>query len=441
MSAAGPRQQDAPWWAALPPVSVRVPCGSGTHQLRWEQGRLIAADHPDAEAELVLAALGGDRAECIELTEAWGARSDDLEVLAVGPRSDADELTVTRDEIDRLRLSGQGWLARGQNRMMPGQGGAVFRSAGGTALIGPGNAGFSLLAYARGLLGGQHRRIARAAAIRRQATSGGYVRAGQRLVSSAGQGPSSSAGQHPPSGAGQRRASGAASAAASSFTVLSYFAAGTNPADREFERARARQAELLALLTLGPELALRLTATVAAAWADGGSRAGDGATHRPALVAALAGRLAPAAAAWLGIGPDQVEVTLHEDPQYKDPQYKDPQHSGALHFGAGWGELAMTGSGSDRKLRAALPAAWLASVWAAGLAVVGGHLIVAVREAAWPEVTVLGVREPGADPVILKVRATPRGWVESTGVSESSVGGPDGRQHSDGGAISGDEGS
>ena len=150
--------------------------------------------------------------------------------------------------------------------------------------------------------------------------------------------------------------------------------------------AHIRQAELLGLLALGPELALRLCGTVAAAWADGGSRAGD----RPALVAALAGRLAPAAQSWLGIDPDQVEVTLHED--------------------AGWGQLAVTGSGSDRKLRAALPAGWLASVWAAGLAVPGGHLIVAIKEAAWPQATVLGVREPGADPVILKVHAVGDGW-------------------------------
>jgi len=400
-------------------VSVRVPCGSGTHQLRWEQGRLIAADHPDAEAELVLAALGGDRAECIELTEAWGGRSDDLEVLAVGPRSAADELTITRDEIDRLRLSGPGWFVRaGTGGTMRGPSWMAFPSGRGTGPRGPGSTGFWPAAYARGLLGGRYRLFTRAAAMRRQAA---YSRAGQRLASSVNVSRSAptSAALISAGGQGVRRG-----------------VVRGNPAGQEFQRGRARQAELLSLLTLGPEVALRLTATVAAAWADGGSRAGDRATQRPALVAALAGRLAPAAAAWLGIGPDQVEVTLHED-----PQYKDPQHSGALHFGAGWGELAMTGSGSDRKLRAALPAAWLASVWAAGLAVVGGHLIVAVREAAWPEVTVLGVREPGADPVILKVRATARGWVESTGVSESSVGGPDGRQHSDGGAISGDEGS
>ena len=404
MNTAGPGSTSPPWWAALPPVSVRVPCGSGTHQLRWEQGRLIAADHPDAEAELVLAALGGDRAECIELTEAWGGRSDDLEVLAVGPRSAADELTITRDEIDRLRLSGPGWFVRaGTGGTMRGPSWMAFPSGRGTGPRGPGSTGFWPAAYARGLLGGRYRLFTRAAAMRRQAA---YSRAGQRLASSVNVSRSAptSAALISAGGQGVRRG-----------------VVRGNPAGQEFQRGRARQAELLSLLTLGPEVALRLTATVAAAWADGGSRAGDRATQRPALVAALAGRLAPAAAAWLGIGPDQVEVTLHS--------------------GAGWGHQAMTGSGSDRKLRAALPAGWLASVWAAGLAFVGGHLVVAIQEAAWPEVTVLGVREPGTDPVILKVRATGGGWVENPGGSESTVGGPDGSEPSGGGAISGDEGS
>ena len=63
------------------------------------------------------------------------------------------------------------------------------------------------------------------------------------------------------------------------------------------------------------------------------------------------------------------------------------------------------GTGRERRLSAALPVGWLASVWAAGLAVTAGHLVVAVTAAAWPDAAVLAVPEPGADPVILKVRA------------------------------------
>jgi hypothetical protein len=74
----------------------------------------------------------------------------------------------------------------------------------------------------------------------------------------------------------------------------------------------------------------------------------------------------------------------------------------------------LSGAGRDRRLRAALPTGWLASVWAAGLAVTAGHLIVAVTEAAWPEATVLGLPEPGADPVILEVRVADGGWTVAT---------------------------
>ena len=365
MSATGPGPVTPPWWAALPPASVRVPCGSGTHQLRWEQGRLVAADHGDAEAELVLAALGGDRAECIGLTEAWGGRSDDLEVLAVGPRSAADELTITREEIDQLRPASRGLAGFGGRGPMrvAGRGGTV--SAGGSSMMatGRGRTGSGPAAYVRRLVRGRYIGLLRAGPARGYAT---YGVAGSRSSSSL------------------IRATGSAGATMRSHSVLSY------GSGNKTDRARARQAELLSLLTLSPALALRLTGTVAAAWADGGRRAGDRAAGRPALVAALAGRLAPAAQSWLGIDPGQVEVTLHED--------------------AGWGQLAMTGSGSDRKLSAALPAGWLASVWAAGLAVTGGHLIVAVQEAAWPGATVLGVPEPGAEPVILKVHADGGRW-------------------------------
>jgi hypothetical protein len=364
---AGPESATPPWWALLPPASVRVPCGSGTHQLRWEQGRLIAADHPDAEAELVLAALGGDRTECTDLTETWADRSDDLEVLAVGPRSAADQLTIIGEEIEQLRPSDPGWTGSGGSRGLFSAGPSVliYSDSGMTGSPVRSRTGSSLAAQAWRVVRGQYRAILLAAA------------RGQHRYSAM---------------AGSSQLFGAT---ASSATMMRPGRAMMRPGDEELRRARARQFELLSLLALGPEFQLRLSATVAAAWAEGGSRAADRAAARPALVAALAGRLAPAAQTWLGLDPDQVEVTLHE--------------------GAGWGQLAMNGSGDDRRLRAALPVGWLASAWAAGLAVADGHLIVAVLAADWPLATVLGVREPGADPVILKVQAASDGWVRSPG--------------------------
>lgn len=81
------------WWAAFPPVTVTVSCAS-KHRLHWQDGKLLAVDHPDAESELVLAALGGEHPECVRLVMAWNAHSSDLDVLAFGPRSAADTITL-----------------------------------------------------------------------------------------------------------------------------------------------------------------------------------------------------------------------------------------------------------------------------------------------------------------------------------------------------------
>ena len=327
-----PEAASPPWWALLPPAQTSVSCGEHTHQLRWSEGTLTALDHPDAEGELVLAALGGDRAECMDVAESWGALSDDLEVLAVGPRSASDKLTLDPDEIAQLRGGGM-W--RPQARGV----------AGMYAQLRPGPPLTGLL---------------RARLLRR------------RL---------------------QSRASMLSYGARSSQVPRSTSFRTPNQPERDADR----RAGLLSVLALGAEFQFRLSATVAAAWADGGSRAGDAAARRPALVAALAGRLAPAVRAWLGTDPDLVDATPHEGP--------------------GWGRLEVSGTGDEQRLSAALPVGWLASVWAAGLAVVAGHLVVAVTEPAWPDATVLGVPEPGADPVTLQVRSVDGSWTRRTGAA------------------------
>jgi len=354
-AAAGP-----PWWALLPPAQAQVACGDGSHRLRWDQGRLTAVDHPDAEGELVLAALGGDRSACLDLVEAWGRRGDDLQVLAVGPRSAADELTITPDDLDHLGMRGGGWFAYAPltaRRFRPGPGWPWPRRP----------------PLAVSLRTAQRRAAARAAmaAARRRAVAGG---AGPGMMSTFTGGPRVVT-RHASPGPMRRHS--------------------WPQVHDEADRAAARRAELFSLLALGPEFQRRLSGAVAAAWADGGARAGDRHAARPALIAALAGRLAPAARAWLGIDPGQVEVSLHEE--------------------SGWGRLELSGAGRERCLRAALPAGWLASVWAPGLAVVAGHLVVAVTAAAWPDATVLGVPEPGAEPVILRVRAVDGEWPRAEG--------------------------
>lgn len=84
-------------------VETRVPCGEGRHTIRWAAGDLELVDHPDAEAEQVLAALGGGTPECIRIAESWHRRSQDIELLMVLPRSDDDQVTVSWDDVAATR--------------------------------------------------------------------------------------------------------------------------------------------------------------------------------------------------------------------------------------------------------------------------------------------------------------------------------------------------
>jgi hypothetical protein len=320
----------APWWAAFGAARAEVSCGGGTHALRWADGTLTAADHPDAEGELVLAALGGDSTPCLDLVRAWGRHSDDLSVLAIGPRSAADQLTITTEMLDELGLQvGGGPGAVGIGHIIARSSGTRrstgFRSGGGFA-------------------------IARSAPMRARTTSA------QHMVA--------------------RRA------AVSRLMRMQHF-----PQAQDGEDGGTG---LLQLLALGEPFQRRLSGAVAHAWSANGEHP-DRASRAPAaLTAALTGRLAPAAAEWLDVDAANVEARIHD--------------------GTGWGELELTQSGGARQLRARLPVSWLATVWAPGIAVVGGYLVVHVLDAAWPTARVLALRSPGAKPTELSIRADTGHW-------------------------------
>lgn len=266
-----------------------MPCGTGRHLVEWEAGSLRLPSHPDVEGELVLAALGGQKARCVEVAQAWARHASDLSVLAIGPRGPADPIAVDWEDVAAAAAE-----RHPRGAMMPGRGPMRLASQPGPSL-------------------------ARAAARRRQV-------------------------------------------------------------QEELDQAQERRNDMLLLLALGYGFQTRLAGQVAevhAGSADEGTR--------PALIAAIAGRLAPVAEEWLGIDPGQVVVSLHHGP--------------------GWGSTELTGRGEDRRLRVALPAGWLASVWACGLARVGRHLVVAVEEPGWPAARVLGIRSPGAEPEPLAVHA------------------------------------
>ena len=91
------------WFDSLPPAEATVPCGAGAHTVRWTAGQLTLPAHPDGEAERVLGALGGDKPECVTLTETWARHTADLEVLTTGPRCAADRVRVDPDEVAAQR--------------------------------------------------------------------------------------------------------------------------------------------------------------------------------------------------------------------------------------------------------------------------------------------------------------------------------------------------
>jgi hypothetical protein len=296
---------NGPWFTSLPSCETLVPCGQGRHSVRWEAGELRLASHADPEAELVLAALGGEKARCVEIAEAWQRHTADLTVLGIGPRGPADEVTVSWDDVDAA-----GKAARG---------GSV-----------------SVLGYGAGPLASPPRAAMARAAIRHQ--------------------------QH----------------------------------QQEAGEASQRRVDMLSLLALGTGFQIRLIGHVVAAHADRLDEPDEhGSSIRPALSAALAGRVALVAEQWLGIDPDQVAVSLYRGP--------------------GWGSVELTGRGEQRRLRVSLPASWLARVWTSGLAVTGGHLVVAVDRAGWPDAHVLALRAPGAEPVSLSAHAVghPSGAVDA----------------------------
>jgi hypothetical protein len=292
---------NGPWFTCLPSCETQVPCGPGRHAVRWEAGSLILPSHPDAEDELVLAALGGEKARCIELAEAWARHAGDLSVLAIGPRGPADEIAVDWGDVAAATAQA------GQPPVYPG----------GPPRPGP-----------------------------------------MRLASQPG-------------------------------PTMARVAAKQRQMQEEMLAAQRRRTDMLSLLALGYGFQVRLIGQVGATHAVPGRDGRPDEQVRPALVAGITGRLAPVAEDWLGIDSDQVEVSLHHGP--------------------GWGSAELTGRGADRRLRVALPAGWLASVWACGLARIGRHLIVAVEQPGWPQARVLGVRSPGAEPEPLTVHADPDG--------------------------------
>jgi hypothetical protein len=315
------------WFDSLPAVEAAVPCGTGTHTVRWEAGRLTLPAHPDTEAELVLGALGGDEPACITIAETWARHADDLTVLTAGPRCASDRVDVDWTQVAELRAQVP------MSRAIPGKvpRALMYPSAGG----------------------GRGRPVA-------SQPGPPFARPGR---------PGSPGHLGKPT------------------LPLGAQTVPARPGLEEMFLRQQRQVELLQLLALGAEFQFRLAGTVTAAWA-GPERAAARAGRRPELSGVLTGRFALAAQDWTGIDPDAVTVTPHEGP--------------------GWGTLELSGAGRGRRLRVSLPVGWLAEVWACGLAVVEGHLVVAIERPGFPRAGVLALAAPDSGPVALEPHATGR---------------------------------
>jgi hypothetical protein len=283
-----------------PVFDTRIDCAGQSHRLRWEAGRLHALDHEDLEGERALAALGGQACPCVEALDRWARHADDLRVLTLTSRGPTDAVRWPDPSSHSvIPLTG---------RTAPGRpsGGGRF-PAGTHATI--------------GIVPTQGRPVpARGSAIGpvvHQVATGWVATAAGSVVSGN---------------------------------------AGPQPlqVDRD---------ELAALLTLSGGLVEKLAVTVAAAWVrrlnPGLAGAADDrgtsvAAVRPALVAALHGRVACSVRQWLGDPWVPIEVEMID--------------------GGGLPAVSRPGAAVE----VALPFAWVVDVWGRGLAVVMDRFVLGV---------------------------------------------------------------
>jgi hypothetical protein len=95
----------------MSPASCPVECAGVRHHLVWRDGQLTAFDHPDAERERTLTALGGDVYRCLQLAEAWERHAEDLDVLLLASRGSQDSFLAGRAPHDPRPGRHFGWFA------------------------------------------------------------------------------------------------------------------------------------------------------------------------------------------------------------------------------------------------------------------------------------------------------------------------------------------
>ena len=97
-----------PWWRGLAPVEAPVP-DVAEHRLVWRDGELHLLAHPDPDAEVALAALGGERCPCLDLLAAWDEHHTTGSILVLGARHDAEVLTSPAASAEALAADLARW--------------------------------------------------------------------------------------------------------------------------------------------------------------------------------------------------------------------------------------------------------------------------------------------------------------------------------------------
>jgi hypothetical protein len=88
---------------------MTVRCDGALHRVRWHHGRIQLTDHPDPEADAVLAAFGGPQPACLELLTTWRSAVADggfLTEWANEDGSDARRSGHLEAALHRLRREG-----------------------------------------------------------------------------------------------------------------------------------------------------------------------------------------------------------------------------------------------------------------------------------------------------------------------------------------------
>lgn len=98
-----------PWWSLHPAVETVVECSGEPHEIRWSDGMFQIPRHPDPAGERVLASLGGERCQCVDLWDAWERQKEDLRVLTLASRGPGDIIRAIHGNQQALRA---GWYGQ-----------------------------------------------------------------------------------------------------------------------------------------------------------------------------------------------------------------------------------------------------------------------------------------------------------------------------------------